>query len=335
MNWFVTGGCGFIGINLIEYLSSISDARIRIYDNFSVCGPTELRQICAFKRIKPKKCNAIWDDGEVSLVNGDILAKSDLFSAMNGADVVVHLAANTGVPYSITNPEQDCFVNVMGTLNCLDAATRHKIKRFIFASSGAPIGEVAPPIHEELAPHPKSPYGASKLAGEGYCHAYAGSFGLSTVMLRFSNVFGPYSIHKNSVIAKFIKAVIKGEELEIYGDGSQTRDYIFVEDLVRAIYISSLKEGLKGEIFQIATNVETSIGDLIIELQQVFEKYEIKFPDINNLPVRTGDVKRNYSDISKAKKMLGWNPIVQLSSGLHTTVSWFLDQSKKGLLHGK
>ena len=104
---------------------------------------------------------------------------------------------------------------------------------------------------------------------------------------------------------------------------------------MRAIYISSLKEGLKGEIFQIATNVETSIGDLIIELQQVFEKYEIKFPDINNLPVRTGDVKRNYSDISKAKKMLGWNPIVQLSSGLHTTVSWFLDQSKKGLLHGK
>ena len=127
---------------------------------------------------------------------------------------------------------------------------------------GAPVGEANPPIHEELAPHPVSPYGASKLAGEGYCSAYYRTFGLETVVLRFGNVYGPGATHKDSVVAKFIRQALAGETLEIYGDGTQTRDFIYVEDLVKAIWQAATVSGVGGEIFQIATNRETTLHEL-------------------------------------------------------------------------
>ena len=133
------------------------------------------------------------------------------------------------------------------------------MKRFVFASSGAPVGEVKLPIHEELAPHPVSPYGASKLAGEGYCSAYYRTYGLETVALRFGNVYGPGSTHKGSVVAKFIRQALAGETLEIYGDGTQTRDFIYVDDLIKAIWQASRVPNIGGEESQIATNRETTL----------------------------------------------------------------------------
>ena len=139
---------------------------------------------------------------------------------------------------SVENPRLDMECNVIGTLNMLEGARMHKVKRFIFASSGAPIGECEPPIHEEMAPHPVSPYGASKLAGEGYCSAYFRTFDVETIALRFGNVYGPGSGHKNSVVAKFIRQAMQGETLEIYGDGKQTRDFIYIDDLIQAICLA-------------------------------------------------------------------------------------------------
>ena len=150
---------------------------------------------------------------QVELIVGDIRDADKTLKVCKGIDVIVHLAANTGVGPSVEDPRTDMEANIIGTFNMLDAARQNKVKKFIFASSGAPIGECEPPIHEELAPHPVSPYGASKLAGEGYCSAYYRTFDVSTVALRFGNVYGPGSSHKSSVLAKFIRQALSGKNV--------------------------------------------------------------------------------------------------------------------------
>ena len=263
----------------------------------------------------------------VRLVTGDILDKNLAIKVTQGADVIVHLAANSGVQQSVENPRYDCLNNVIGTLNYLEAARSHKVRRFVFASSGAPLGEHIPPIHEELAPHPVSPYGASKLAGEGYCSAYYRSFDVETVVLRFGNVYGPHSAHKESVVAKFIKHALNGEPLVIYGDGSQTRDFIFIDDLIGAIKKSANKKGIGGETFQIATSRETTVGELADTLIAIFSKTGIKNISTNHASDRLGDVKRNFSNTLKAKKMLKWKAEVDLLEGLGKTVDWFMENT--------
>ena len=172
---------------------------------------------------------------------------------------MIHLAANTGVLPSIQDPTADCSTNVLGTLNFLEASRKSAVKRFDFASSGAPLGEQTAPIHEEMVARPISRYGASKLAGEAYCSAYCGSFGLETVALRFGNVYGPRSNDKGSVVAKFVKHIIAGKPLTIYGDGNQSRDFVYVEDLVQAVLLALERPGIGGEIFQIATYKEHTV----------------------------------------------------------------------------
>ena len=176
MNWLITGGCGFIGRALIDYLqkSGVPSGRIRVLDNLSVGSVEDLQMVSM-----PRTGDAAWSeqDAGCALFVGDIRDTGAVGRAMNGANCVVHLAACTGVQPSVDNPRFDCETNVLGTFNCLDAARTAGATRFIFASSGAPLGSVSPPIHEELAPHPISPYGASKLAGEGYCSAYFHCFG--------------------------------------------------------------------------------------------------------------------------------------------------------------
>ena len=194
----------------------------------------------------------------------------------------------------------------------------------MFASSGAPAGEVEPPIHEELPPHPVAPYGASKLAGEGYCSAYFHSFGLDTVALRFGNVYGPGSVHKGSVVAKFIKNALDGEPLEIFGDGSQTRDFIYIDDLIRAIEAAALMPEIGGETFQIATNRETTVGEMAKSLVQILRHRGIENVQIFNGEKRVGDVTRNYSDTRKALRCLKWKPEFSLEQGLTETVNYFL-----------
>ncbi len=327
MNWLITGGCGFIGTSLIRRIRGAdAQAGVRILDNLSTGTREDLRRVTDFKEIPPG--DAMEAPRGVELVVGDILDEQAALQVTNGVDVVVHLAANTGVGPSVENPRADCYANVIGTLNYLEACRTNGIPRFIFASSGAPAGEVEPPIHEELPAHPVSPYGASKLAGEGYCSAYKKSFGIDTIALRFGNVYGPGSIHKSSVVAKFIRQAVEGEALEIYGDGSQTRDFIYIDDLIDVILLAAAAPDVGGEIFQVASNRETTVAEMADRLLRILEEKGVERVRVINTEVRVGDVKRNYSDTSKARRMLGWRPRVDLEEGLARTIDYFLEEGR-------
>lgn len=332
MKWLITGGCGFIGTSLIRSLVEDKEHSIRVVDNLTVGTRDDLASVCEFKEIATCLLGSNGDltDTEpnlVDLVVGDIRNEQLALDVAKGMDVIVHLAANTGVYPSVENPRLDCECNVIGTLNYLEAARCHHIERFVFASSGAPVGECTPPIHEEMPPHPVSPYGASKLACEGYCSAYFRTYGIETVALRFGNVYGPGSRHKSSVVAKFIQQAIRGERLDVYGDGTQTRDFIYVDDLVRAVCLAAEVKGIGGEIFQIATNCEVTVNQLIDHLSGALALAGLTALDVSYAAPRLGDVKQNYSDTSKARRILHWTSQTDLPTGLASTVQWFLRES--------
>jgi len=329
LRWLITGGCGFIGTSLIRQLMQEGGHAIRVLDNLSVGTRDDLASVCDFEKVDTSLSSFTFplsSSNSVELVVGDILDDELAIKVTKGADVIVHLAANTGVGPSVEDPRKDCVTNVIGTLNYLEGARTNGVKRFIFASSGAPVGECTPPIHEELPAHPVSPYGASKLAGEGYCSAYYRSFGVETVALRFGNVYGPGSGHKNSVVAKFIKQAMNGETLEVYGDGKQTRDFIYIEDLIRAIQLAATKEKVGGEVFQIATNRETTVSEMLSELLKVMEESGMPKPDVIHGEKRQGDVQRNFSDTRKAGLMLDWHAEMKLFEGLSLTADSFLQR---------
>ncbi len=322
--WLVTGGCGFIGRNLIHQLLVQPDTSVRVVDDLTVGTREDLAAIHPFHERDRRDLAGVSE--RLELVVGDIGDESLARDVAAGAGTIVHLAANTGVAPSVVDPRKDCLVNVMGTLNYLEACRHNGVRRFVFASSGAPVGECEPPLHEELPAHPVSPYGASKLAGEAYCSAYKRSFGIDTVALRFGNCYGPFSSHKSSIVAKFIRQALAGEVWEIYGDGRQTRDFIYVEDVVEAIGRAAVVEGIGGEVFQIATNAETTVSDLAERLARILAKHQIRLAGMRNASPRVGDVKRNFSDTSKARRRLGWRSQVSLDQGLERTVRWFLEQ---------
>jgi UDP-glucose 4-epimerase len=325
-NWLITGGCGFIGINLIRRLGKDGCAAVRVLDNLSVGTLDDLRVVTGPVDLLPPDSESLPPPvpGRCQLIEGDIIDDGLALRVARDMDVIVHLAANTGVGPSVEDPRLDCLTNVLGTFNYLEAARNSRVSRFIFASSGAPAGEVEPPIHEELPPHPVSPYGASKLAGEGYCSAYKQTYGIDTVALRFGNVYGPGSTHKSSVVAKFIKRALEGAPLEIYGDGSQTRDFIYIDDLIDALMRVVTADGIGGEAFQIATHKETTISEMTNELLTALREAGIRNVTLINGDARLGDVKRNYSDTTKARKRLGWAAQVGLAEGLRRTVAYFL-----------
>jgi len=328
VNWLITGGCGFLGTALIERLVQEGGYRIRVLDNLTTGTRRDLAVVCDFNEVFVGDLSENFRSEVVELVVGDILDKDLAVKVSCQADVIVHFAANTGVGPSVEDPRADMLANVVGTFNYLEAARINNISRFIFASSGAPAGEAPPPIHEELPPHPVSPYGASKLAGEGYCSAYKRTFDVDTVILRFGNVYGPGSIHKSSVVAKFIRRALTGEILEIYGDGTQTRDFVYIDDLVDAVMLAAMVPQIGGEAFQIATNRETTIGEIAEKLVLTLQLGGVKDIKFVNAENRTGDVKRNFSDTTKAKKMLGWQPKITLEEGLQKTITYFLNKQK-------
>jgi UDP-glucose 4-epimerase len=256
------------------------------------------------------------------LIEGDIRDAETVYQCSKGVDKIVHLAANTGVPPSVDNPRLDMECNVMGTFNTLEAARLNGVKKFIFASSGAPAGEVEPPIHEELPPHPVSPYGASKLAGEGYCSAYYRTFGIGTVCLRFGNIYGPRSKKKSSVVAKFVRQALNGETCVIFGDGKQTRDFLYIDDLIRAVMLCMEKD-VDGETFQIASGMERTVGELADLLVKAMRSRGVMM-NIEHGSPRIGDVKRNFSDTSKAARMLGWKVKTDLKDGIEKTIDYFM-----------
>jgi UDP-glucose 4-epimerase len=331
--WLITGGCGFIGTRLIRTLREIDDRfRVRVLDNLAVGNVGDLRAVCAVDDLgraagEPPPVRP----GLAQFVCGDIKDPQVVAAAMSGVDIVVHLAANTGVGPSVEDPRADCLNNVIGTLNALDAARHAGARRFIFASSGAPVGEVTPPIHEEVVPRPVSPYGASKLAGEAYCSAYARTFDLETVCLRFGNVYGPGSKHKSSVVAKFIKDALASGVLHINGDGSQTRDFIYVDDLIGAVLAAARIAGAGGEIFQIATARETSVGEIAELVSAKLALFGVPAPRVVYETPRKGDVARNYSDTSKAWRMLGWRAATGVEAGIEKTIRSFMESGVAAL----
>jgi UDP-glucose 4-epimerase len=307
--YLVTGGAGFIGINLVRALIPVA-REIRVLDDLSSGKAEDLKDLPVDFRV------------------GDIRDPQVVEEMTNGVEVVIHLAAHTGVLPSVADPDHDMRVNVAGTLNLLAAAVRHGVKRFIFASTGgAIVGDVSPPVHETMPPQPLSPYGASKLAGEGYCSAFWGSYDLPTVPLRFSNIYGPYSYHKGSVIAKFFRQIIAQEPLTIFGDGEQTRDFLYVTDLCQAIMTAVYQKIVFGQPIQLGTGRETSINTLVELMKNVVG--EDHFPAVVYAPARIGEVRRNFVALDRAKKYLHFSSSTDLSKGLQETWEWFQTQSRR------
>jgi UDP-glucose 4-epimerase len=302
-SYLITGGLGFIGTNLVRRLA-VSGGQIRVLDNLSSGNIDDLRG---------------WP---VEIIIGDIRDEGVVARVVSSADVVIHLAAHTDVVESLAVPRFSMEVNVTGLFNLLQASQRHGVERFIFASTGGAIlGDREPPVHEEMAPRPISPYGASKLAGEGYCSAFLGSYGLKTISLRFANIYGPFSYHKGSVIAQFFKQIKNGGELTIYGDGNQTRDFLYVEDLCEAIIKSSQVDLPFGEAIQLGCGEEITVNQMVSVMREVVGEKD--FPLVRYAPPRDGEVARNFASIDKALKYLDFSPQTDLLTGLGLTWEWF------------
>jgi UDP-glucose 4-epimerase len=298
MRVLVTGAAGFVGSNLVRFLHGRGFEVTALDDLSAGARPDWWR-----KRSGPRCVEGTVEDGSV------------LRRAARGADAVVHLAARPGVADSVSRPDLDFQTNVVGTFNAVDAARRAGVRAFVFASSGAVLAGATPPLREDMPAAPLSPYGASKLYGEGISAA-VGVFGIVGISLRFANVYGPESAHKKSVIALFIRRALSGKPFLIYGDGSQTRDFLYVEDVCTAIE-KALHAGDPG-VYHLGTGVETSVNDLAERVARacgVEVKTELR-------PARPGDAARSFVDLSSARRRLRWNPGVSLEEGLSQTTEW-------------
>ena len=296
----VTGGAGFIGSALVRALEARGFG-VRVYDDLSVGDPANL------------------EGTDAELVRGDVRDLDALVAAARGCEAAFHLAAGAGVIQSIEEPLVNYDQNARGTLTALEAARRAEVPRLVFSSSNAPLGENAYPASEDKPVAPLSPYGASKATGEAYCSAFHGAYGMDAVVVRFSNAYGPRSAHKGNVIPLFIRRIRAGKELVLYGDGSQTRDFVFCEDLARGLVAAATTPGVGGQIFQLASGVETSLNRLLELLAEVSGAE----PRIRREPPRQGEIQRNYSLIDKARNVLGYSPQVELREGLQRTWDWF------------
>ncbi|WP_131781621.1 NAD-dependent epimerase/dehydratase family protein [Legionella gresilensis] len=326
MKYIITGGCGFVGLNLIQELfkNGVHPGSIKIIDNESVCSRENLLLVGDYI-----ETGGSWrhSGDKIIFTPIDVRDTREIQLATEEADVIIHLAGSTGVVPALKDPLNDCTSNIIGTLNILEAARKNNVKRIIYASSGAPLGDTSPPIHEEKLPNPISPYGASKLACEGYCRAYANCYGLETVILRFGNLYGPFSQHKISLVANSINQVINGRKIEIHGDGSAVRDYLYAPDLARAILIASQKEKLSGDIFQIATGKGVSVNDLMKIMLPILEEFGFTV-DMQLTKPRLSDIVCSYADVKKAYNVLGWKPFFDLPQGIRATIEWFIKYKK-------
>jgi UDP-glucose 4-epimerase len=295
----VTGGAGFIGANLVPLLLARGE-EVRVLDSMVAGDASRLRE-------------------DVELLVGDVRDPDALARAAKGADAVVHLAAAGSVAESVADPLPNFEVNARGTLLTLLAARDAGVERFVFASTGgALIGDAPPPVDESSVPRPISPYGASKLAGEGYCHAFRGSYGMNTFALRFANVYGPHSDRKKGALTAFIMHALRGEPIEVFGDGGATRDFIYVEDLCRGILTAHERRDLAG-VVHLASERETTIDRLA---QLVLQSTGADVP-IEHRDRRRGEVERNFAMAALAGELLDWRAEVGLEEGIERTVSWF------------
>jgi len=302
-NVLVTGGAGFIGRHLAEHLTGRGDVAVTVIDNESLGDRRHL------------------DLERVRFVPGDLRSREDLRGALEGQDAVVHLAADTRVMDSIEDPAHNFETNVVGTFNLLELCRELGVDRVVAASTGGAIlGDVEPPVHEQMAPRPTSPYGASKLMLEGYLSAYSSSYGVSGCALRFSNIYGPRSFHKGSVVAHFYKRILAGEPVVVYGDGSQTRDFLYVGDLVEAIHAAVVSDA-EGA-YQLGSGRPTTVNELLAAMRTVTGlDLDVEYRDF-----RPGEVRDSWCRVDKAREGFGFDPATPLSVGLQRTWEWFSAQ---------
>lgn len=311
MLYLVTGGAGFIGSNIVKELLARKE-QVRVLDNFAT-GKRE--------NILPYK-----NDPNLEIIEGDLRSFHIVRDAVKGVDYVLHQGALPSVPRSINDPITTNDVNILGTLNILEAAREFNVKRVIYASSSSVYGNTETlSKREDMPVSPLSPYAVTKFAAERYCQIYYSLYGLETVALRYFNVFGPNqdpTSQYSAVIPLFIKAVHSDTAPVIYGNGTQSRDFTYVINNVEANLLACTAKGVAGEVFNIACGKKYTLLELVQEINAALGKQiEPKFA-----PERSGDVKHSLADISKAGKMLGYQPKVDFQTGIRKAVEFFTRQ---------
>ncbi|MEO1716800.1 MAG: SDR family NAD(P)-dependent oxidoreductase [Planctomycetota bacterium] len=308
----VTGGAGFIGGHVVNTLVA-AGASVRVIDDLS-----------------NSSLDAIADDVElhadrVRFVYGSILDERAIDDAIAGADVVIHLAAMGSVPRSLEEPERAVAVNATGTMRVLEAARRHGARRVVFAGSSSAYGNPDRlPCEESFPVQPLSPYAASKLAAEEFCRAWSASFGLSTVCLRYFNVFGPRQRADSAyaaVVAAFAARLLAGKPPMIFGDGEQSRDFTYVANAVHATCLAAFSPAqLTGQPINIGAGASFTVNDLA---ERMAARLAPDAPPAEHRDARTGDVRDSLASIERAASLLGYKPIFGLDEGLEQTCAWF------------
>jgi len=306
VNVLVTGGAGFIGSNLVEVLLR-QGHKVRVIDNFSTGHRHNLTPFRA----------------DIELVEGDLQSYERAHAAVKGCDVVYHQAALPSIARSVQDPLTTNAVNITATLNILLCARDEAVGRVVYASSSSAYGNnPINPRREDASPQPLAPYAVAKLAGEHYCQAFANVYGLQTVSLRYFNVFGPRQdpdSQYSAVIPRFIRCIASGEAPVIFGDGRQTRDFTFVDNVVAANILAATIPAPNGGVFNIACGDSVSVNALVEELADIMGAAVT--PEY--APARPADVRDSQADISKARRILGYEPQATLREGLERTVEWF------------
>lgn len=308
-NILLTGGAGFIGSNVLgELLNKYN--KIKVLDNFSTGKRENLEPYI----------------NDIELIEGDVRSYHIVLDAVSKVDVVIHLAALPSVPRSIKDPLTTNEVNVVGTLNLLQACVQSKVKRFIFASSSSVYGDTSEMLkREDMKPNPLSPYAVSKITAENYCKVFSKIYGIHTVVLRYFNVFGPNqdpNSQYSAVIPKFINLVLKNETPVIFGDGTQSRDFTYIKNVVNANLLSIEADCQPGSIFNCACGENISVNKLLSDINIITGK-NIKAKYMNS---KMGDVKHSLADISSAKKYLNYEPEIKFSEGIKKTINYFVDK---------
>lgn len=307
MKYLVTGGAGFIGSNIAEELIKRGE-EVRVLDNFSTGKRENLSEF----------------GKDIELFEGDVRSYHIVQAAVKGVDVILHQAALPSVPRSIKDPITTNEVNIGGTLNMLDAAVKEGVKRFVFASSSSVYGDNPElPKHEGMTPSPLSPYAVSKLAGENYCRVFSNLYGIETVCLRYFNVFGPRqdpNSQYSAVIPKFIKAIMNGERPVIYGDGTQSRDFTYVTNVIEANVLASTKPlESKSTTLNCACNEQITLNNLVESINRIAGT-EIEPVYVEK---RKGEVQHSYARIAEAKNVLDYEPSVEFKNGLEKIFNYF------------
>jgi nucleoside-diphosphate-sugar epimerase len=310
-NALVTGGAGFIGSHLVEALVA-AGCNVAVIDNLSTGRLSNLA--------------AVRD--RITFYQGDFRDPRLLNQAVTGCEVLFHLAAIVSVPWTVENPVDSAAVNEMGTLQVLEAARRHHVRRFIGASSCAVYGDGSRnPKQENMPPKPLSPYAIQKLVGEQYARLYSELYGMETLFLRYFNVYGPRqdpSSPYSGVISIFMNRAIAGQSPVIYGDGKQYRDFVFVNDVVQANLLAAAAKPAGGHVFNIGTGEFIRIR----ELWQIIRKIAGTTAEPVFEPQRPGEILESLADIDRARCELGFTPAHPLEKGLQITLEWYRQQKR-------